>query len=106
MTTNLGILTAAHAVLAVPLDAIQRDSHGEFANRVGPSDALERVAVTSGAVSGDLVLVQGNRHPDHTVQVVQPKVTSSNPKSALNNKRPRPASEKIGGGPGRLRCMG
>ncbi len=78
MTANVNIVTATEAnALAVPLDAVQLDTQGEYVNRVNGPDLVERVPVVSGAVQDTLVIVKGNLKPGDQVQIIKPVPTSS-----------------------------
>ena len=78
MTANVNIVTATTAnALAVPLDAVQLDTQGEYVNRVTGPATIERVPVISGAVQDTLVIVQGNLKPGDEVQLIKPVPTSS-----------------------------
>jgi RND family efflux transporter MFP subunit len=78
MTANVSIVTATEAnALAVPLDAVQLDTQGEYVNRVNGPGAVERVPVISGAVQDTLVIVKGNLKPGEQVQLIKPVPTSS-----------------------------
>ncbi|MBA3532911.1 MAG: efflux RND transporter periplasmic adaptor subunit [Ardenticatenales bacterium] len=69
-------VSVQEGVLAVPLDALQSDAQGEFVNRLGSDDTLERVAVESGELQGDLVVVRGNLQARDRVQIVAPEPRS------------------------------
>jgi len=78
MTANVNIVTASQAnALAVPLDAVQLDTQGEYVNRVNGPGLIERVPVVSGAVQDTLVIVKGNLKPGDKVQLIKPVPTSS-----------------------------
>jgi len=78
MTANVNIVTASEAnALAVPLDAVQLDTQGEYVNRVNGPGVIERVPVVSGAVQDTLVIVKGNLKPGDKVQLIKPVPTSS-----------------------------
>ncbi len=78
MTANVNIVTATEAnALAVPLDAVQLDTQGEYVNRVTGPGTIERVPVVSGAVQDTLVIVTGNLKPGDEVQLIKPVPTSS-----------------------------
>jgi HlyD family secretion protein len=78
MTANVNIVTATEAnALAVPLDAVQLDTQGEFVNRVNGPGVVERVPVVSGAVQDILVIVKGNLKAGDQVQIIKPVPTNS-----------------------------
>ena len=78
MTANVDIVTATQAdALAVPLDAVQLNTQGEYVNRVTGPNAVERVPVVSGAVQDTLVIVTGNLKPGDQVQLIKPVPTNS-----------------------------
>src|SRR5579859_61017 len=78
MTANVNIVTATEEnALAVPLDAVQLDSQGEYVNRVNAAGVVERVPVVSGAVQDVLVIVKGNLKPGDTVQLIKPVPTNT-----------------------------
>jgi HlyD family secretion protein len=78
MTANINIITDTNAgALAVPLDAVQLDSAGEFVNRVKADNTTERVNVTSSEVQGDLVVVAGPLNVGDKVELVKPKPTNN-----------------------------
>jgi HlyD family secretion protein len=70
MTADVSIVTASErGVLAVPLDAVQSDNDGEYVSRVKGDGTIERVAVQTGAVQDDLIVVRGSLSDGDTVQV-------------------------------------
>ncbi|MEP7357737.1 MAG: efflux RND transporter periplasmic adaptor subunit [Anaerolineales bacterium] len=78
MTADISIVTNTEQnALAVPLDAVQLDTDGEFVNRVNSLGAVERVPVVSGAVQDELVIVKGNLKPGDVVQLIKPVPTSN-----------------------------
>ena len=78
MTADVSIVTATEQnALAVPLDAVQLDSDGEFVSRVDALGAVERVPVVSGAVQDALVIVKGDLKPGDTVQLIKPVPTNN-----------------------------
>ena len=82
MTANATIVTNVQRnALAVPLAAIQYDNQGEFVNRLNAAGVLERVNVTSGQTTNDLVVVQGSLKPGDNVEVIgaKPSTTSRGP---------------------------
>jgi len=50
----------SHSVLVVPINAVQNDEGGEFVTVIDSDGSTHRVAVESGEVSGDQVMVNGN----------------------------------------------
>jgi HlyD family secretion protein len=59
-TTDVTLLTSApRTMLAVPIGAVQYDGEGEYVLRVASEGTLERVNVTSDAVSDGLVTLSG-----------------------------------------------
>ncbi len=61
MTASVSIITNSQAgALAVPLQALQYDTQGEFVNLVEANGNVQRVAVQSGQIQGNLVVVQGS----------------------------------------------
>lgn len=57
-TADVNILTGApREALSVPVRAIQTDTDGEFVNVVQPGGALKRVAIVSGQLIGDQVVI-------------------------------------------------
>lgn len=71
MTADMSIVTDTQPdVLAVPLEAVQLDSQGEFVNRLRADGTLERVGVTSGQLQGEVVVVEGSLQPGDKVQIV------------------------------------
>lgn len=71
MTADVAIVTDVEKdALAVPIDAVQSDEQGEFVLRVkGASGEVERVAVQSGIIQDDLVVVRGSLAVGDTVQI-------------------------------------
>lgn len=60
MSANVLITTNSKAgTLAVPLQALQYDTQGEFVNVVQSDGSLQRVPVQSGQIQGSLVVVDG-----------------------------------------------
>ncbi len=57
-------------VLAVPLNAVQNDSAGEFVWLVQSDGSVQRVDIVSGDIVGDHVVVAGNLHDDDTIRPV------------------------------------
>ncbi len=77
MTATVSIITSVNNnALAVPLDAVQNDSGGEFVNRV-VNGAAERVTVKSGQLIEDMVLVAGDLRPGDLVQLVRATSTTT-----------------------------
>ncbi|MBM4425478.1 MAG: efflux RND transporter periplasmic adaptor subunit [Chloroflexi bacterium] len=73
MTASVNIVTNTdEGALAVPLDAVQLDTEGEFVNRVKEGGVLERVNIKSGEVQDDVVVVTGPLQAGDTVQIVKP----------------------------------
>ncbi|MEK7807534.1 MAG: efflux RND transporter periplasmic adaptor subunit, partial [Chloroflexota bacterium] len=71
MTATVSIITSVNNnALAVPLDAVQNDSGGEYVNRV-VNGVAERVNVKSGQLIEDMVLVAGDLKPGELVQLVR-----------------------------------
>lgn len=60
-------------VIAVPIEALQSDSQGEFVNIVASDGTLQRINVESGAIVGDDVAVEGNLQAGDTVQIIDPQ---------------------------------
>jgi HlyD family secretion protein len=80
MTASAVIVTAVEDnALAVPLDAVQYDSDGEFVNRVRADGTVERVHVASGVIDGDWVTITGDLEPGDTVQLAPPALPSGGP---------------------------
>ncbi len=80
MTADVSIVTASErGVLAVPLDAVQSDNDGEFVNLVKADGTVERIAVETGAVQGDLIVVRGSLSDGDTVQVPVVETQSRGP---------------------------
>jgi HlyD family secretion protein len=78
-TTDVTLLTSdPRTMLAVPLGAVQTDTTGEYVVRVASSGGLERVAVTSDSIQGDLVAVKGDLKEGDQVQVFSTTSSSSN----------------------------
>ena len=78
MTADVSIVTATEQnALAVPLDAVQLDTAGEFVNRVNAAGAVERVPVVSGAVQDELVIVKGDLKAGDAVQLIKPVPTNN-----------------------------
>lgn len=71
MTADTAIVTDVEQdALAVPIDAVQSDEQGEFVMRVkGTSGEVERVAVQSGVIQDDLVVVKGSLAVGDAVQI-------------------------------------
>lgn len=70
MTADVSIVTdSERGVLAVPIDAVQSDNDGEYVSRVKADGTIERVAVQTGAVQDDLIVVRGSLSDGDTVQV-------------------------------------
>ncbi|MBL8092639.1 MAG: efflux RND transporter periplasmic adaptor subunit [Anaerolineales bacterium] len=79
MTADVSIVTdSERGVLAVPLDAVQSDNDGEYVNLLKADGTVERVAVETGAVQDDLIVVRGSLSDGDTVQVPAPQETTSN----------------------------
>ena len=82
MTTNVLIVTNRKAgQLAVPLQALQYDSDGEFVNTVASDGVtLTRVPVVSGQIQGSLIVVSGNLKSGDVVElpVLQAASTTTN----------------------------
>lgn len=71
-TAEVTIQTGAPAVaLAVPFNAIQSDSQGEYVNKMLADDSHVRVDIVSGEMLGDQVLIHGDLRPGDSVQLVQ-----------------------------------
>lgn len=80
MTASAVIVTAVEDnALAVPLDAVQYDTDGEFVNRVLAGGVIERVNVTSGVIDGNWVSVSGDLAAGDTVQMAPPQLPSGGP---------------------------
>jgi HlyD family secretion protein len=78
MTANIKIVTNKdEGAFAVPLDAVQLDTQGEFVNRVKADNTTERVDIVSGEVQGDLVVVTGPLKAGDKVELVKPKPTNN-----------------------------
>ncbi len=79
MTANVQIVTEVlEDALAVPIDAIQYDDEGEYVmlfNGLGKDQT--RVAVKSGVIQGDQVVVIGELLPGQKVVIFIPKPTES-----------------------------
>ena len=79
MTANVHIVTEIlQDALAVPIDAIQYDDEGEYVmlfNGLGKDQT--RVAVKSGLIQGDQVVVIGELQPRQKVVIFTPKPTES-----------------------------
>jgi RND family efflux transporter MFP subunit len=57
-TANVTLSTGQpHSMLAVPVAAVQSDSAGEFVVQVNPDGSTQRITVTSGSLSGNLVTI-------------------------------------------------
>ncbi len=77
MTATVSIITSVNNnALAVPLDAVQNDSGGEFVNRV-LNGTTERVNVKSGQLIEDVVVVAGDLKPGDKVQLVTARSSTS-----------------------------
>lgn len=84
MTADVTIVTNTQPnVLAVPFEAVQLDSQGEFVNRFKVDGTVERVSVTSGQLQGDVVVVEGLLQPGDKIEIVNP-VPASGGTSLLN----------------------
>jgi len=66
-------------VLAVPLDAVQSDNEGEYVERLKGDGTIERVAVETGEVQGDLIVIRGSLSDGDTVQVPAQQPESNSP---------------------------
>ena len=77
-TTDVTLLTSEPRVmLAVPLGAVATDTNGEYVMRL-TSAGVERVAVTSDSIQGDLVAVTGDGlNEGDIVQIITETTTSS-----------------------------
>ena len=79
MTANVQIVQEVlRDALAVPIDAIQYDDEGEYVmlfNGLGKEQT--RVAVKSGVIQGDQVVVIGDLLPRQKVVIFTPKPTES-----------------------------
>jgi RND family efflux transporter MFP subunit len=70
MTANVTIVTDVQAkALVVPIGAVQRDDQGEFVMRLNPAGPAERVAIRTGQITGDDVIVQGDLQPGDTLEL-------------------------------------
>ncbi|MBL8045736.1 MAG: HlyD family efflux transporter periplasmic adaptor subunit [Anaerolineales bacterium] len=71
MTADVAIVTDVEKdALAVPIDAVQSDEQGEYVLRVkSASGEVERVAVQSGVIQDDFVVVKGSLAVGDTVQI-------------------------------------
>ncbi len=70
MTANVTIVTDVQAeALVVPIEAVQRDDQGEFVMRLNPAGAAERVAIRTGQITGDEVVIQGDLQPGDTLEL-------------------------------------
>jgi HlyD family secretion protein len=82
MTTNVLIVTDRKAgQLAVPLQALQYDTDGEFVNTVASDGVtLTRVPVVSGQIQGSYIVVSGTLKSGEQVElpVLQAASTSAN----------------------------
>jgi HlyD family secretion protein len=73
MTANVLIVVAVEEnALAVPLNAVQFDSDGEYVLRLRADGTTQRVPVITGPMNGDLIAVQGNLLTGDTLQIGPP----------------------------------
>ena len=80
MTADVSIITdSERGVLAVPLDAVQSDNEGEYVERLKGDGTIERVAVETGEVQGDLIVIRGSLSDGDTVQVPAQQPESNSP---------------------------
>jgi HlyD family secretion protein len=69
-TANAMIVTAVEPdALAVPLDAVQNDSDGEYVNKVGADNSITRVNIVSGQLSDRFVVIRGDLQAGDKVQI-------------------------------------
>lgn len=72
MTAGIVIVANSKAgVLAVPLQALQYDTEGEFVNRLQADGSLQRVPVQSGQIQGNMVTVAGDLKSGDQVELAQ-----------------------------------
>jgi len=81
MTAEVAIVTDVEKdALAVPIEAVQSDEQGEYVLRVrGASGEVERVAVQSGVIQDDWVVVTGSLAVGDTVQIPAREVQNFGP---------------------------
>jgi multidrug efflux pump subunit AcrA (membrane-fusion protein) len=80
MTASVSVITNVNNnALAVPLDAVQLDSTGEYVNKVA-NGAATRIGVRSGQLQGDVVVVTvttGELHSGDAVQLIQARAATT-----------------------------
>jgi HlyD family secretion protein len=100
-TANVILYTSQpHSMLAVPVAAVQSDSQGEYVTLISADGSTQRIAVTSGELSGNLVtLTTSSGLKDGDVVELGSSSSSSSSSSNRNNGGiPLPGA----GGPGGL----
>lgn len=89
-TTDVTLVTSdPRVMLAVPLGAVATDTTGEYVMRVTANGGVERVAVVSDSIQGDLVAVIGDLQEGDQVQIITDTTSSSSDQEGFP-----------GGGPG------
>jgi multidrug efflux pump subunit AcrA (membrane-fusion protein) len=79
MTAYVQIVTEVlQDALAVPIDAVQYDDEGEYVMLLEfPDRQQTRVAVVSGVIQDDQVVISGELKPGQTVVIFTPQPTES-----------------------------
>ena len=86
-TANVTLYTGQpHSMLAVPVAAVQSDSAGEYVVLVNADGSTQRIAVTSGALSGNLVTISTTAALKEGDQVLFGSGASSTAASTNNNR--------------------
>jgi HlyD family secretion protein len=105
-TANVTVYTSEpHSTLAVPVNAIQKDSQGEYVSLVQTDGLTQRIAVESGDLSNGLVTITaaGLKEGDNVVLGTSSSTSTSSSSSNNNNSAGSPPDGggiPLPGGPG------